>query len=153
VYYFIDEKTSKFVIAIVYVDDVCFMDLKYFPLLLKLKQKFIMKWECCNLRETKKFLEMYISHNYKDQRIFIDQSEYLNKILVHFNIETNLTSTSLPLGYMFKPNNKQYNPNFHQKYQQMVGFLMYLMIGSCFDIGFAIVKLAQQMANLSNEHY
>jgi len=27
------------------------------------------------------------------------------------------------------------------------------MIGSHSDIGFAIVKLAQQMANLSNEHY
>ena len=27
------------------------------------------------------------------------------------------------------------------------------MIGSYYDIGFAIVKLAQQMANLSNEHY
>ena len=31
--------------------------------------------------------------------------------------------------------------------------LMYLMIGSCPDIGFAVVKLAQQMANSSNEHY
>ena len=30
---------------------------------------------------------------------------------------------------------------------------MYLMIGSCPDIEFAIVKLAQQIANLSNKHY
>ena len=29
---------------------------------------------------------------------------------------------------------------------------MYLMIGSCSNIGFSVVKLAQQMANLSNEH-
>ena len=35
----------------------------------------------------------------------------------------------------------------------MVESLMYLMIGSCPDIGFAVVKLAQQMANSSNEHY
>ena len=35
----------------------------------------------------------------------------------------------------------------------MVESLMYLMIGSCPDIGFAIVKLAQQMANSSNGHY
>ena len=27
------------------------------------------------------------------------------------------------------------------------------MIGSCPDIGFAVVKLAQQMTNPSNEHY
>ena len=29
----------------------------------------------------------------------------------------------------------------------------YLMIGSRPDIGFAVVKLAQQMANPSNDHY
>jgi len=33
----------------------------------------------------------------------------------------------------------------------MVESLMYLMIGSYLDIGFAVVKLTQQMANLSNE--
>ena len=37
VYYFIDEETRELVIAIVYVDDVCFMGLKNFPLLLELK--------------------------------------------------------------------------------------------------------------------
>jgi len=30
---------------------------------------------------------------------------------------------------------------------------MYLMISSYPDIGFTVVKLAQQMANPSNEHY
>ena len=30
---------------------------------------------------------------------------------------------------------------------------MYLMIGLRPDIGFAVVKLAQQMANPSNDHY
>ena len=45
---------------------------------------------------------------------------------------------SLPLSQI----KKQYDPKFHQKYQQLVGFLMYLMIGSRPDIGFAVVKLA-----------
>jgi len=49
---------------------------------------------------------MYINHNHKDQKIFIDQSEYLDKVLVYFNIITNLTSTLLLLDYMFKPNDK-----------------------------------------------
>ena len=92
---------------------------------------------------------MYINHNHKDQKIFEDQSEYLNKVLTWFNITTNPTSTSLSLGYVFK----QCDPNFHQKYQQMVGSLMYLIIGSHPNIGFAVVKLARQMANPSNEYY
>ena len=86
---------------------------------------------------------MYISHNCKNQKIFLDQSECLNKVLAYFNIATNLTSTPLLLGYVFKPNNKQYDLSFHQKYQQLGRSLMYLMIGSHPDIEFAIVKLAQ----------
>ena len=69
VYYFIDEKTRELLIKIVYANDVCFMGSKYFPLLLELKQKFIIKWECCDLRKIKKFLRMHISCNYKDQKI------------------------------------------------------------------------------------
>jgi len=54
---------------------------------------------------------------------------------------------------MFKPNNKQCNPNLCQKYQQMIKSLMYLMIGSYLDIEFSVVRFSQQMANPSNEHY
>jgi len=36
-YYFINEKTRELVIAIIYVDDICFMDLKDSLLLLELK--------------------------------------------------------------------------------------------------------------------
>jgi len=84
---------------------------------------------------------MYICYSHKDWKIFVDQSEYLNKVLAYFNIVTNPTSTLLLLGHVFKPNNKQYDPNFCQKYQQMVESLMFLIIDSCPDIRFAIVKL------------
>jgi len=43
VYYFINKETRKLVIAIVYINDVYFMGSKDFLLLLKLKQKFMMK--------------------------------------------------------------------------------------------------------------
>jgi len=71
----------------------------------------------------------------------------LEKVLAHFNVVTNPTHTPLPSEFSFKPNEKQCDPKFCQKYQQLVGSLMYLMIG------FAVVKLAQQMANPSNDHY
>jgi len=67
----------------------------------------------------------------------------LEKVLAHFNIATNPTHTPLPSEFSFKPNEKQYDPKFHQKYQQLVGSLIYLMIGSRPDIGFVVVKLAQ----------
>ena len=69
------------------------------------------------------------------------------------NVVTNPAPTSLPYEFSFKPNKKQCNPKFRQKYQQLVGSLMYLIIGSRLDIGFAVVKLAQQIANPSNDYY
>jgi len=77
----------------------------------------------------------------------------LEKVLACFNVATNPTHTPLPSEFSFKPNEKQCDPKFCQKYQQLVGSLMYLMIGSRPDIGFTVVKLAQQMANPSNDHY
>ena len=111
IYYFIDKEIRKLVTAIIYIN-VCFIDSKDFLLLLKLKWKFITKWECCNFGETKKFFRMCISCNHKDQKIFVDQSEYLIKVLIYFNIITNLISTLLLLDYIFKSNNKQYNLSF-----------------------------------------
>ena len=96
---------------------------------------------------------MHISRDRKNQKIFIDQCEYLEKMLACFNVATNSTHTLLPSEFSFKPNKKQCDPKFCQKYQQLVGFLIYLMIGSRPNIGFAVVKLAQQMANSSNNHY
>jgi len=96
---------------------------------------------------------MHISCDHKNQKIFIDQCEYLKKVLAHFNVVTNPTHTPLPSEFSFKPNEKQYDPKFHQKYQQLVGSLMYLMIGSRPNIGFTVVKLAQQIANSSNNYY
>ena len=56
---------------------------------------------------------MHISYNCKNQKIFVDQSEYLNKVLAQFNVATNTTSTLLLLDYIFKSNDKQYDFNFH----------------------------------------
>jgi len=72
-----------------------------------------MKWEYYDFGETKEFLEMCINCDHKDQKIFVDQYEYLNKVLAWFNVATNPTSIPLLLGYIFKPNNKLCNPNFH----------------------------------------
>jgi len=83
VYYYHDKKTKALVIAIVYVDDICFIDTKGSLLLNKLKQKFMARWECYDLGETTEFLGMHISYNCKNQKIFIDQCKYLEKVLAH----------------------------------------------------------------------
>jgi len=44
-----------------------------------------------DLGATTEFLGMHISHDCKNQKIFIDQCEYLEKVLARFNIVTNPT--------------------------------------------------------------
>jgi len=41
IYYYHDKKTKALVIAIVYIDDICFIGTKGFLLLNELKQKFM----------------------------------------------------------------------------------------------------------------
>ena len=66
IYYYYDRKTEALVIAIVYVDDICFIDTKGFLLLNELKQKFIARWKCHDLGETTEFLDIHISHDCKN---------------------------------------------------------------------------------------
>jgi len=56
---------------------------------------------------------MHISYDHKDQKIFIDQYKYLEKVLACFHIATNPTHTPLPSESSFKPNEKQCDLKFH----------------------------------------
>jgi len=103
-YYYHDKKTGALAIVIIYVDDVCFIGTRGSLLLKELKQKFMARWECCDLGETTEFLGMHISHDCKSRKIFIDQCEYLKKVLARFNVATNPTHTPLPFEFTFKPN-------------------------------------------------
>ena len=66
VYYYHNKKTKALVIAIVYVDDICFMGTKGSLLLNELKQKFMVRWECRDLGKTTEFLGMHINCNCKN---------------------------------------------------------------------------------------
>ena len=49
IYYYHNKKTKVLVIAIVYVNNVCFIGTKGSLLLNELKWKFMARWEYCNL--------------------------------------------------------------------------------------------------------
>ena len=66
VYYYHNKKTKALVIAIVYIDNICFMGTKSSLLLNELKQKFMARWEYCDLGKTTEFLGMHISHDRKN---------------------------------------------------------------------------------------
>ena len=85
--------------------------------------------------------------------IALDQKDYLNKILKHFNM-TNAKSvpTPLPSGYIPTPNDGPEDAQLRTRYHQVIGSLLYLMLGTRPDIAYAVTKLSQFTANPSQDH-
>ena len=143
-------KSGALVVIIVYVDDVIFMGSDK-ALLNELKNRFMKAWECRDLGDAKEFLRMRIQR--KHGKIFLDQTAYLEKVLQRFGLtDAKATATPLPEGYQPVPNDVPVNPSVRSKYQQVIGSLLYIMLGTRPDIAYAVVKLSQFAANPSEDH-
>jgi hypothetical protein len=60
--------------------------------------------------------------------------------------------TPLPAGYVPAPNKGTATPELQSWFQTVIGLLIYIMLGTCPDIAFAVTKLAQFLANPSQDH-
>src|SRR6202047_4176809 len=60
--------------------------------------------------------------------------------------------TPLPEGYIPLPNQGEVDPQMRSEYQQVIGSLLYIMLGTRPDIAYAVTKLAQFAVNPSQEH-
>src|SRR6266571_7399069 len=141
---------DKTIVIIVYVDDVLFLGANKKDIA-SLKECFMAIWECRDLGDTKEFLCMHILRN--KGRILIDQKDYLQKVLQHFNlINAKSVPTPLPEGYHPSPNKGSASPELHASYQQVIGSLLYIMIGTQPDIAYDVTKMAQFAANPSEDH-
>ncbi|KAJ8488956.1 hypothetical protein ONZ45_g13761 [Pleurotus djamor] len=138
------------VIAIIYVDDALFCGSDR-QLVLKLKAAFMKQWECRDLGEAKEFLRMRILR--KGPKIYLDQETYLQKVIRRFNLDNcNTARTPLPTGYQPEPHKGSVDPALRSRFQQVIGSLLYIMLGTRPDIAYAVVKLSQHSANPSKEH-
>ena len=147
---FVHTSKHSTVIVIVYVDDALFMGSDS-TLVHKLKSDFMNKWECRDLGNVKEFLRMRILK--KNDSIYLDQTVYLDKVLQRFGLtNAKFASTPLPEGYHPAPNVQTVDTQLRTKYQQIIGSLMYIMLGTHPDIAYAVTKMAQHAANPSQDH-
>ena len=141
---------NKTIVCIVYVDDVLFLG-KSQNDIDSLKTRFMAIWECRDLGDTKEFLRMRILRS--QGRILVDQKDYLQKVLKRFKLENaKSVPTPLPEGYHPTPNKETASPEIRASYQQVIGSLLYIMIGTRPDIAYAVTKLAQFAANPTEDH-
>jgi len=97
---FVYSHGTDFVVVLVYVDDSLFFSQNK-ALVERLKNAFMAKWESRDLGEAKEFLGMNIKR--VGAKIFIDQREYLEKVLIRCNMQNAKPSpTPLPEGYFAK---------------------------------------------------
>ena len=145
-------KDSKghFVIALVYVDDRLFMGTDR-ALIDKKKQACLAHWECRDTGDVTEFLGIKISK--EANKIKLDQKKYLKRLLDRFQMNNaKIAQTPLPSGYTPSENKNVVNQQIHQKYQAVIGSLLYLMLGTRPDIAYAVIKMSQFSANPSQEH-
>src|ERR1700761_6558203 len=127
---------EKNLIIIVYVDDVLFLKANKKDIS-SLKEHFMQIWECKDLGDTNEFLHMHIIRS--RGHILIDQKDYLQKVLQRFNlINAKSVPTPLPEGYQPQPNKGSPVPEICVSYQQVIGSLLYIMIGTQPDIAVAV---------------
>jgi hypothetical protein len=109
-------------------------------------------WECRDLGETKEFLQMKIHRQGKT--IALEQKDYLKKVLECFGMHNaKSVPTPLPMGYIPMPNPGNVDEQLRTRYQQIIGSLLYLMLGTHPDISFAVTKMSQFASNPTQEHY
>ena len=74
-------------------------------------------------------------------------------MLQYFDLQNaKLVPTPLPEGYYPSINKSPPDPTLCSKFQQVIGSLLYIMLGTHPDIAFAMTKLLQHAANPSKEH-
>ena len=90
---------------------------------------------------------------WKDGKIYLDQTTYLQKVIERFNLQNvKHAPTPLPEGYQPSPAKENASATLRSKYQQVIGSLLYIMLGMRPDIAFAVTKLSQFASNPTEEH-
>jgi hypothetical protein len=147
---FVKYDNGERIVVVVYVDDALFCGPNKAKVL-KAKQDFMSKWECRDLDDATDFLRMQITR--KGDKLSLDQVDYLNKILNRFGmVNSKPARTPLPEGYQPLANTGPADSALWSQFQQVIGSLLYIMLGTRPDIAFAVTKLAQQSANPTKDH-
>ena len=85
----------------------------------------------------------------------LHQHPYVQKVLKHFELTAvRVSKIPPPRGYQPLPVPKDYNASasMQQRYQSVIGSLLFIMLGTCPDIAFPVIKMSHFMANPTEDH-
>ncbi|WVZ24581.1 hypothetical protein V8G54_003125 [Vigna mungo] len=150
-------ENGEFIILLLYVDDMLIVGknkIKITALKNALSKSFAMK----DLGAVKKILGMKISRDCSRRMLWVSQEDYIEKILKWFNMH-NAKSARAPIVGHFKLSKSQCPKNEEEKeemskvpYSSAVGSLMYAMVCTRPDIGYAVGVVSRFLSNPGKEH-
>ncbi|KAL7278680.1 hypothetical protein ACG7TL_007682 [Trametes sanguinea] len=155
VYVYRRQGGEKVTIVVLYVDDLLLLgdDRQHIK---QVKDALKKQYKMTDLGAVKRFLGLRISRNRTIRRIDIDQEEYIQSVIERFEMaDCKPSRTPLPAGAVLE-SSEQPEPasdSFRQRYQSLIGSLLYAALGTRPDIDFAVNRLSKYNANPSDAHW
>ncbi|RVX03365.1 Retrovirus-related Pol polyprotein from transposon TNT 1-94 [Vitis vinifera] len=149
---------EEFIILLLYVDDMMIAggDIGKIN---KLKKELSKSFEMKNLGFTSQILGIKISRDRTNEKLWLSQESYIEKVLDKFNMG-NTKPMSSSLGSHLKLSSKQ-SPSSEKEKEEMrkvsyasaMGSLMYVMVCTRPDIAHAVGVVSKFLSNLDKEHW
>ena len=118
-----------------------------------IKKELSDRFEMKDLGEAKVMLGIEIKRDRRNRQLFVSQSEYTQQVLERFGM-SNSKHISTPMDRSYEELVNQDSPAAENiPYRQVIGSLMYLMIGSRPDLAFVIGKLSQHSESPNEFHW
>ncbi|SRR6266404_3638518 len=141
-------------IIILYVDDITLLG-TLLENVKRIKDALAAHYEMSDMGEIQSYLGVQIVRNRADKCLKIDQTGYISEVLERFGmVDANPHNTPLPAGaevHLVKSTGEAAQSDI-KHFQSLIRSLMYIQIGTCPDISFAVSHLAQYAANPSSQH-
>lgn len=151
-------ENGESIILLLYVDDMLIVGkdkIKIAALKKALSKSFAMK----DLGAVKRILGMKITRDRSKRMLWVSQEDYIEKVLKRFNMH-NAKPARVPLAGHFKLSKSQCPKNEEEKeemnkvpYSSAVGSLMYAMVCTRPDIGYAVGVVSRFLSNPGKEHW
>jgi hypothetical protein len=142
----------------VYVDDLILV-CNRLDAIVEMKKKLSQQWEMTDLGEINFSLGIRVARDRHTRRIWLDQERYANDVLKRFNMsDCKPLTTPCDVGTAVSRDMTPHTDAERQMmqyipYRSSVGSLMYTMIATRPDLGYAISALSAYMADPGQQHW
>ncbi|KAJ8127933.1 hypothetical protein O1611_g5703 [Lasiodiplodia mahajangana] len=144
---------DKLILA-VYVDDILIFG-KDTEKIAAVKADLSSRFQITDLGPCKHFLGMEVHRDRPNRKLWLTQTAYLTRVLKRFFPSGNITPRSIPMdpGETLEPAPKDFHDStIRKEYQEIVGSLMYAMVGTRPDLAYSVSKLSRFLVNPTRQH-